>query len=324
MAETKADPNLFALRPIAGGARRPLFLIGVPGVNALGYVALARGLPAEQPVYVVQPTRRGRLFPSEGIGPGGRDEYPILAEEYLASIRTVQPEGPYFLAGSCDGAFVAFEMTRRLEAEGQRVAVLAIVDTWPLENTAIYPLVMVKVWERRWQETEPAQRRALVRRKAAEVIGRGAAIVRARVLGQEPPAAPPVKPTPYTLRPARWRARLWPGPEFRTPVVQAPIVVLRVPEQPYWRIRDHALGWRGRTRGAVTVHVLSGDHLNWARAPHVAGFSRALATYLETAPPAAPAAPAAQTAEAPARAQSLLDVVKMGAQELFTRLQRGP
>jgi thioesterase domain-containing protein len=274
MGETSADPNLLPLR--SAGTRGPLFLVATPGVNALGYVALARRLPEGQPVYVVQPRRRGRTFPPEGIGPGWRDEYPILAAEYLTSIRTVQRTGPYFLGGMCDGALIAFHMTRLIEAEGERVARLAVIDTWPLENTSIYPLVMLKLWRRGWNARSSTERRALVRHKvSAAVIGLGAAVLR------RPPRPFTSTPEPAAVsRKAVWRARLWPGPGFQPAVVQAPIAVLRVPEQPFWRPPDDALGWRDRTRGAVTVHVLPGNHVSWARSPNVERFSITLGAYL--------------------------------------------
>jgi thioesterase domain-containing protein len=210
-----------------------------------------------------------------------------VAAEYVASIRTVQREGPYFLVGSCDGALVAFEMVRRLEAEGHRVATLAIVDTWPLENSSIYPLVMLKMWRRGWDARSPAERRALLRRKAAELLSRGATILRPR---PEPraPAVSGARELSEEERQAVWRARLWPGRGFRPPVIDAPIAVLRVREQPYWRVRDDTLGWRERTRGAVTVHVLPGDHFTWSRPPNVAHFSRTLAAYLGAAAPVPP------------------------------------
>jgi thioesterase domain-containing protein len=307
-APPKRDPNLFVLRSLDHDARAPspalprppLFLVGVAGVNALGYVALARSLPAAQPVYVLQPRRWERPFPAEGIGPGGRDEYAIVAAEYLASLRAVQPRGPYFLGGSCDGALVAFAMARLLEAEGERVALLAVLDTWPLENTAIYPLALLKVWRRAWYEMNRTQRRALLRRKAAEAVDRGKGLVLPRGLagdrasGASVTTAPSASPVPDEAEPtgvvrqALWRARVWPGEGFQPPVVEAPIAVLRVQDQPYWRIQDDALGWRGRTCGVVTVHILPGDHFNWAQRPHVASFARTLAGYLDPAEPATP------------------------------------
>jgi thioesterase domain-containing protein len=269
--------------------------VAAPGVNALGYVALARLLPADQPVYLVQPKRRVRRFPDEGIGPGFRDEYPLVAGRYLTSIRTVQPRGPYQLAGACDGGLIAFEIARQVEAEGQEVSLLAELDTWPLENTSVYPLVLVKIAARGWLLRTPEQRRGYVKRKSEAVLEQGAALLRAR------PATAEAQPAREKERRAVWRAKLWPGRSFVAPVIKAPIAVLRVAEQPFWRIRDDALGWRGRTTGLVTAHILPGTHESWARSPNVESFGRVLGAHLAPAqsvqtssPPLAPTGGAPQ------------------------------
>lgn len=50
------------------------------------------------------------------------------AEELVAAIRAEQPHGPYLLAGHCFGGLVAFEIARRLEAAGETVARLVVMD----------------------------------------------------------------------------------------------------------------------------------------------------------------------------------------------------
>jgi thioesterase domain-containing protein len=51
-----------------------------------------------------------------------------MAAHYLEAIRTVQPEGPYYLGGYCLGAVIAFEMACQLEAAGQEVGLLALLE----------------------------------------------------------------------------------------------------------------------------------------------------------------------------------------------------
>ena len=75
---------------------------------------------------------------------------------------------------------------------------------------------------------------------------------------------------------ALWAERVFPGPSFVPPQVDAPITVLRVREQPYWRIDDDFLGWRDRTRGGVSLHYLDGTHTDFMRPPHVAVLAREL------------------------------------------------
>jgi aspartate racemase len=53
-----------------------------------------------------------------------------MAARYIKEIQVIQPEGPYFLAGYCMGGTIAFEMAQRLSGEGQRVDLLALLDTY--------------------------------------------------------------------------------------------------------------------------------------------------------------------------------------------------
>src|SRR5436189_6164517 len=43
-------------------------------------------------------------------------------------MRTVQPEGPYSLAGFCFGAILAYEIAQQLRRQGQEIAFLASFD----------------------------------------------------------------------------------------------------------------------------------------------------------------------------------------------------
>ncbi|MCR9199417.1 MAG: thioesterase domain-containing protein [Planctomycetaceae bacterium] len=52
-----------------------------------------------------------------------------VVPEFLDQIRKIQPQGPYRLVGNCEGAFVAWELARRLTAAGERVDFVGILDT---------------------------------------------------------------------------------------------------------------------------------------------------------------------------------------------------
>jgi aspartate racemase len=56
-----------------------------------------------------------------------------LAAHYIKEMRILQPEGPYFLAGISFGGSVAFEMAQQLVAQGQEVALLALLDSYTSE-----------------------------------------------------------------------------------------------------------------------------------------------------------------------------------------------
>jgi amino acid adenylation domain-containing protein len=112
---------LVALRPT--GSRAPLFLVHPAGGNALAYVELATALGSDQPVYGLQ-------------SPGLENEQTPLARVeqmsalYLEAIRSVQPEGPYHLAGWSAGGVIAFDMAHQLRGAGHEVALLVLLDTY--------------------------------------------------------------------------------------------------------------------------------------------------------------------------------------------------
>ena len=87
------------------------------------YRDLAAGLDTARPFYALQ---------SRGINAG--EEIFTRAEDmaayYLASIRSVQKEGPYYIGGWSMGGLVAFEIARQLSDAGDRVAVLMMIDTY--------------------------------------------------------------------------------------------------------------------------------------------------------------------------------------------------
>ncbi|WP_396617094.1 amino acid adenylation domain-containing protein [Lysobacter soli] len=120
--DARPDPwaPLVPIRPHGEGA--PLFLVHAVGGNVLNYRPLAEAMPAGIPVYGLQ-----------ALGLDGRtaplDSVEKMAERYVREIRSVQPHGPYHLAGGSMGGIIAFEMAQQLMAAGETVGMLGLVDT---------------------------------------------------------------------------------------------------------------------------------------------------------------------------------------------------
>ena len=53
-----------------------------------------------------------------------------MARYYTDNIKDAQPRGPYLLSGYSFGGVVAFEMARQLQAAGEKVALLALLDSY--------------------------------------------------------------------------------------------------------------------------------------------------------------------------------------------------
>jgi amino acid adenylation domain-containing protein len=113
--------SLVAIQP--DGSRRPVFAVPGVGGNVLCYHDLARFLPSDQPFYGLQ---------SRGLD--GTEKALNLVEDiaasFLAEVREVQPHGPYALIGTCMGGVVAYEMAQQLHLAGEKVDLLALLETW--------------------------------------------------------------------------------------------------------------------------------------------------------------------------------------------------
>lgn len=78
---------------------------------------------------------------SRGLIPG-QEPAGTLAEvvaEHTARIRETQPHGPYHLLGYSMGGLVAYEVAVGLQAAGEQVALLALLDAFPGAWTAQGP-----------------------------------------------------------------------------------------------------------------------------------------------------------------------------------------
>ncbi|WP_218835532.1 non-ribosomal peptide synthetase [Streptomyces sp. SA15] len=107
-----------------GGDRAPLFCLHPAGGISWVYSGLLRSLDHRRPVYGVQ--ARGLSEP--GGTPHGIAE---LAADYAERIRQIQPAGPYHLLGWSLGGLLAHAVAVHLEAQGEKVATLALLDAYP-------------------------------------------------------------------------------------------------------------------------------------------------------------------------------------------------
>src|ERR1700722_1244835 len=72
-----------------------------------------------------------------------------MAADYIRSIRSVQPEGPYFIGGFSAGGVVALEMAQQLKDPGQQAETLALLDTVLMPRLAEGPFgIRLRHWMR--------------------------------------------------------------------------------------------------------------------------------------------------------------------------------
>nr|WP_279536704.1 thioesterase domain-containing protein [Actinomycetospora succinea] len=95
------------------------------GGFATVFTGLVRELPADRPVIGLQlPSLEGTPVSAATI-----DE---LAAQYLATIRGIQPDGPYHLLGYSFGGNVVHAAAAQLAAAGEEVAFAGMIDSGPL------------------------------------------------------------------------------------------------------------------------------------------------------------------------------------------------
>ncbi|WP_138497554.1 amino acid adenylation domain-containing protein [Nostoc sp. PA-18-2419] len=112
--------SLVAIQP--NGSKPPFFCIHGLGGEVLCFRELALHLGLEQPFYGLQPRGLDGKHPLD-------TSVEDMAAHYIQEIKTLQPNGPYFLGGYSFGGAVAFEMARQLHEQGEEIGILIILDS---------------------------------------------------------------------------------------------------------------------------------------------------------------------------------------------------
>lgn len=219
-----------------------------------------------------------------------------MARHYIEAIRSIQPEGPYWLGGHCFGGIVAFEIAQQLAHEGQAIALLAVLDipapgqdagstvcdsddaTWVLRLGQLLEQASGKDLALSLDEL-----RLLDLEEQAQYLKEG--MIKAQML---PPGAgtSQVRGLVQVFK-ANSCARYIPPAQ----VHPVPIALCRASE--YHSDYDFStadrgaldgheatLGWWQYARGSVAVNVVPGNHVTMMWEPHVQGLAEWLAATL--------------------------------------------
>ncbi len=119
-----------SLVPIkTSGTRTPFFYVSPFQISVLSLSKLGQYLDDEQPLYGLQP----QGIDDDGEKQPAEDHQSLeeIASSYIDEMRSIQPDGPYRLGGHCAGSWVAFEMAQQLQARGEDVDALLLVDSRP-------------------------------------------------------------------------------------------------------------------------------------------------------------------------------------------------
>lgn len=261
-----------ALVPVkTTGKRTPLFCVHADG-GAFFYLNFAKYLSDEQPFYGLQ---------SRGLD-ANEEPFTDLKEMvayYIREIRTVQPEGPYFIGGFSVGGIFAYEMAQQLLSQGQKVSVLAMLDA----TAPGYPVYEVK---------EVARVRKLKRLFQKTPAG----LIKTIFSGTKSRAQKAFKNISIDIM--HWMKRPL-SPELRVHLLQRlnqnmgdlyqpvpypdSIHVFCADEQEQGIIRDDSLGWKEYVTGEIHSYNIPGDHETIFKEPKVRALAEAVQKVLDAA-----------------------------------------
>jgi amino acid adenylation domain-containing protein len=278
-ANGRLGATLLPLQP--GGSQPPLFCVHSAVGLSIGYRGLALALGEDQPCFGID---------ARGTDPGERPRTSVdaMVNAYVALVRAAQPHGPYRLAGHSFGGLVAFEMARQLASAGERIDLLALLDTMlpdadaspVLEDDGTLALATARTLERFFGrsldlESIAAGSRAEVESAVAERLA-GAGLFPAdtakpllrglsRVQQANAEAMARFRPEPYAGRVLLVRAAL--------------VAEEDAPRMPRRARHDPTLGWDDLCAGGVDVRFVDGDHVTMlARADAVSQIAAHLRT----------------------------------------------
>ncbi|MFI6957925.1 amino acid adenylation domain-containing protein [Nocardia sp. NPDC050408] len=120
------EPVLPIRARTTAASRAPLFCIHPAIGLSWCYSGLLAHLPADRPVYGLQAPHVA--------GEDGFDSIGEAAENYVAHIKSIQPEGPYHLLGWSLGGLIAHEVAVQLQEAGEQVALLSMMDSYQLTD----------------------------------------------------------------------------------------------------------------------------------------------------------------------------------------------
>ncbi len=273
---TTSSSTLVPIQP--SGSKPPFFCVhGVLG-NVLKFLDIANYLNPDQPFYGLQAKGLdGKCAPHSCIE--------AMAAHYIQEMRSRQPEGPYFLGGYSMGGIVAFEMAQQLHAQGQRVALLVLFDTFGANcferltfREQHYLQYLLKLG---WSESLHEELRQLYRRKLEKLacqvflkLGRPLShnLQRSLISQANKQAQRQYKPRVYPGQVTLFRASEPPCFSF-----------VDMPTHEDWYSRDSEHGWGSLAGGGLDIHDVPGHHHSMFKEPHLREIARTLQVCLDEA-----------------------------------------
>ncbi|HUB64895.1 MAG TPA: alpha/beta fold hydrolase [Methylocella sp.] len=274
LIESAAAPRFSPLVLLKeGDLGSPLFIAHGLGGNVMELSALGNRVQSHHAIYAIQAKGLdGESAPFETVEEMG--------QLYVEAMREVQPHGPYYLAGYSFGGLVALEIAHRLLQAGEKIALLAFLDSYP--HRRYWPLISRLTVMRRLTEHRAAVFLKIPLRESGSQV-----IKRVLSLGKKPgfpagrsdqnPMNDPSLPLPVRqvfqsaiMAWGRYRPQYYPG---KITFLRASASLV-YPENP-------ARVWR-HLAGEFELHTVPGDHRALVR-EHAGALAGALSSCLRKA-----------------------------------------
>ena len=267
------------------GVRDPLFCVHPGGGSAHWYQHLAETYAGTRPVAAFEwPGLHGDAPVPESLAE--------VAATYVAELKRAWPHGPYHILGWCGSSGIAWEMARKLRADGEHPR-LILIDPIEYPSTGVNPLAenvaqlrLADTLLTRLRELPDGPERALARGRLLEVLG---TIVDdgATVFAEEAHDLDLVHG--WTHRIKSWREMAELRLTYRFPQYAGPVDVLvcqELAEGGYediiGRTFDRYLDqWRQLATGGVRSGRIPGDHRSALFPPHVSTLAARLDHVIE-------------------------------------------
>jgi thioesterase domain-containing protein/acyl carrier protein len=267
-AEGWSPPRNCLIEIRTEGSKSPLFLIS-------GGYPLPLNLDPDQPVY--------------GLSFVGMFEKQIthtslkeIAASYVRSIRTVQPKGPYYLAGHSSGGTVAFEIARVFDSEGEKTGLLALLDTYGPQSKSVSFLQTLKAHWGAFKRRPPKDRLSyfvfvLIRTASSATIPIRRmfwlALHPSFLSGQPVPLTSKNLSMAYDFAFRNHETQPYPG--------RGVLFRAREAKAGFYDAADR--GWSGMFAGGLEIQHVPGDHLTMLDEPHARAVSERLTECLHKA-----------------------------------------
>ncbi|BCL84581.1 non-ribosomal peptide synthetase [Ktedonobacteria bacterium brp13] len=253
------------------GTRPPLFCFHAAGGDVLPYRALADAVAKDIPMYGLQSQAVEGMLPEH-------TSIEAMAREYAIAIRNQQPEGPYSLLGWSMGGAIAVAVASELERAGQRVALVALLDTY-----------LSSPEDRRTQQVDPLHGLGLVIEAAIARMPEPPNQKERQALQTSLQALSNQEQAPYVLN---WGKKHKILPDslslevllsqaalanthralftaYTAPIIEASLAVWWAREPLNAHQTQALTDWQSYTRGRVQERVVDGNHFTMINQPHI-------------------------------------------------------